>query len=198
MSLQLGHLTHWGFVNAISCEIICLFGKSSEIKSKVCIEHPYVILRPSERQTIPSAIGAFRTLTISPARLQPLFLSGSHGQSTCHHVVGLPVSSKLGSCLLRGHFAHGDGFQICHGTHISIYPRQWVLNSECVLTSIHRLRSLLGLDAGVVHGRLLLVDTRLWAVTVEVAVVVHGFLQGVVLPAEEVVSVSGRAPIASR
>ena len=60
------------------------------------------------------------------------------------------------------------------------------------LTAINGLWSHLGLGARIVDLRLLVVDTSLCAVLVEVAVVVHSLLEGVVLPAEDVVTVGSR------
>ena len=60
------------------------------------------------------------------------------------------------------------------------------------LTAINGLRSHLGLGARIVDFWLLGVDTSLSTVDVEIAVVVHSLLEGVVLPAEDVVTVGGR------
>jgi hypothetical protein len=60
------------------------------------------------------------------------------------------------------------------------------------LTAIDRLGSLLLLLASVVLSGLLDSEASLGAGNVGVAVVVHGLLQGVALPAEDVVTVGGR------
>jgi hypothetical protein len=58
-------------------------------------------------------------------------------------------------------------------------------------TSIDILNSLLLLLASIVLGWLLDRETGLGASVVESAAVVHGFLEGVSFPAEDVVAVSG-------
>lgn len=63
------------------------------------------------------------------------------------------------------------------------------------LTAIDRLLGLLRLSAGIVRSSCLGLEASLGAVGVEVAVVVHGELQGVALPAEDVVTVGGRTSI---
>ena len=63
------------------------------------------------------------------------------------------------------------------------------------LTSVDLLGSLLLLLAGVVLGGLLGVEASGRAVSVQVAAGVHGLLQGVALPAEDVVTVSGSATV---
>lgn len=63
------------------------------------------------------------------------------------------------------------------------------------LTSVDRLGSVLGNRAGVVDLGRLVVDSSSRAVMVEVASVVHGPLEGVVLPAENVVTVGSGATL---
>lgn len=69
-----------------------------------------------------------------------------------------------------GHFTHGEGLE----------------------PAVDILRSLLLLVASVVDIGALFVDAGRGAVLVEVAVLVHGLLERVTLPAEDVVAVGGR------
>lgn len=61
------------------------------------------------------------------------------------------------------------------------------------LTSIDRLLRLLGLGAGVVFISGLGLEAGSGAVAVEVAAAVHGLLEGVAFPPEDVVTVGGSA-----
>jgi len=65
------------------------------------------------------------------------------------------------------------------------------------LTAIDILGSLLGLGAGAVLRLGLGGDAGLGAVGVEVALVVHGLLECVALPAEDVVAVGGSATVST-
>lgn len=65
------------------------------------------------------------------------------------------------------------------------------------LTSINGLLGLLGLDAGVVLISSLCLEASRGAVPVQVAATVHGLLEGVAFPSEDVVTVGSSATVES-
>jgi len=71
--------------------------------------------------------------------------------------------------------------------------KQYLLGEWQKLTAVDGLGGLLGNGASVVLLGRLVVEAGSGAVVVEVAALVHGLLEGVVLPAEDVVTVSSRA-----
>jgi hypothetical protein len=95
---------------------------------------------------------------------------------------------------LDGHFAQRQRFEPC-----SAYISMLILvgrvgegkGLEGKLTAVDVFGGLLLLCAGAVLGVGLCGETGFGAGSVEVAAVVHGFLEGVAFPAEDVVSVSG-------
>lgn len=63
------------------------------------------------------------------------------------------------------------------------------------LTSIDWLLGLLGLDACVVCISRLCLEASRGAVPVQVAATVHGLLEGVALPSEDIVTMGSRATV---
>lgn len=110
-------------------------------------------------------------------------------------------SKEITSLGLDGHFTHWHRLEpYCF--HLSVYwSYVWEMGGRInsgagkKRTAINRLRSLLLESASVILSRSLGRQASRRAVLVEIAALVHGLLEGVTLPAEDVVTVGGSATV---